>query len=1033
MDTNGHHIPIAEPVGESLRDLQEQVQREQLANQLAEIKQSRKVLEQWGGDFANWVNPATPLFDSPDFFYPFIGENLPFNLDNRLKGELLPVYVTEYGLKLLRDYSRWMAAFNPYAISVLENRISYTIGKGMGITAVPSSRKPDFVKGDRELCEMCQVVWDDFGDRVDWGQWEQLILHKVDVDGEAFIRFFHLGGGKVTIRPVEPEHVRSPGDQSAHRSFGIETPEYDIMDTLGFWVVLNPGYSWTPRFVPAEEIVHFKANVGPSAKRGYPLLIPVRQNLQRALNLLQYMSALARAQSSIAMIRKHKQYSAASVVAWQQNNADVQGQSWLSGQQRFGKQYAPATVLDTPENLEYEFPGQKINSSALTEVLQAELRAIGSRVVQPEYMISANAENANYASTLVAEAPATKNFQRLQATLARKFGDGRKGEPKHCGVFWRVMRAAVEWGLLPREVMKRVKAHVEPPRVAARDEDKDTARSKTLNEAGVLSKETWSKQEGLERDREKSQIEKEQAEQPKGVPGQAPGQPGQSPGTPGAQPPGSPGTPPDGPQGPGKGPGVNPHTAKGAVDEKHLPAMAQEARSWLEEVFRLAGKKAPELDEQAIADALRGQLPGDKREMVEACEPNKSGKGFHDTKTGYPCSTGGAAGQASVQPSGKPNPPGQKPPAVRGLTAGGNESPGLSSISEKAAKILSSAKGGVKKQAIALAGKARAYAVKKFADLEAKYGRAGAIAVMSAVIAMTPVPVPGSSLAPILLAEGMRYVAGKLAKARPATESFEGAVRRLLQEAKDASGHEHKGEGPGGGQFTGDGGGGSSGAKPAKSNRRERPKYVGEPVDVEVMEFDPHEANAQYKKVIERLGSDRAGRVLESVKEYTDEAYNSLNSQMRKCPPSFKCLDPDMRGLFDDLEAAIDAAPPFKDPVTVYRAINVSPQLASELAAEAENKADDGSEFSLPSMTSTTLKASTALGFEKNKQQQQLMFHIKAKTGLYVDPISVNQGEEEIIQSPSTRYKVVGVADTDFKAEKGAWTYTRKTIYLEEV
>jgi len=89
----------------SLTDLREQVERQELLLR----KRTLETAYNWYDDY---VNPAEPLFDTPDFFFPLAGENLPFNLDNRLKGELLPVYITEYGLKILRDYSRWLAALN---------------------------------------------------------------------------------------------------------------------------------------------------------------------------------------------------------------------------------------------------------------------------------------------------------------------------------------------------------------------------------------------------------------------------------------------------------------------------------------------------------------------------------------------------------------------------------------------------------------------------------------------------------------------------------------------------------------------------------------------------------------------------------------------------------------------------------------------------------------------------------------------------------------------------------------------------------
>jgi hypothetical protein len=52
-------------------------------------------------------------------------------------------------------------------------------------------------------------------------------------------------------------------------------------------------------------------------------------------------------------------------------------------------------------------------------------------------------------------------------------------------------------------------AHVEPPSPVARDKDKETARAEALNRAGVLSKATWSKWEGLDRNRERRLLERE--------------------------------------------------------------------------------------------------------------------------------------------------------------------------------------------------------------------------------------------------------------------------------------------------------------------------------------------------------------------------------------------------------------------------------------------------------------------------------------------------------------------------------------------
>ncbi len=533
---------------ESLAALKEQVERARLQAELRQIKATESVYD--GGQ--EFVNPAEPLFDSPDFIFPWYGENIPFNLDNRLRGELLPVYITEYGLKILRDYSRWMMAYNPWAIQIRENKVSYICGKGFGYTCAPVERRSEFIRGDKQLCKIAQRFLDRFMERTNWGSWEQQLIGKDTTDGEAFLRFFHLGRGEVTVRPIEPEHIRSPGDQQAHQSFGIETPQNDILNVQGFWVVEDPSYKWYPTLVPANEILHIRSNVGPTAKRGYPCLIPVRQNLSRAANLLKIMSVLASSQSSIAGIRKHKQYSVADIQGFQANNSDFQYTDPLSGRQRFGTRYLPGTWLDTPENTEYEFPSTTVQSNRLVEVLQAELRAIASRFNWPEYMVGADASNANYSSTMVAEAPGVKQLEREQASYARAFGDGTYSGSAQCGALWRVLQLGVRWGGLPYQILKRVKLQAEGPTLVARDKDKESARYQLLNQAGIMGKKTWSKMESLDRAQEKEDIESE-----KPAPGEMPQVPGQM---------------------PGKSPAVDPKTGKPVVAPEKPSIAAKEAK-----------------------------------------------------------------------------------------------------------------------------------------------------------------------------------------------------------------------------------------------------------------------------------------------------------------------------------------------------------------------------------------------------------------------------------------------------------------------
>jgi hypothetical protein len=128
--------------------------------------------------------------------------------------------------------------------------------------------------------------------------------------------------------------------------------------------------------------------------------------------------------------------------------------------------------------------------------LQAELRAIAARLVMPEFMLSSDASNANYASTMVAEGPAMRMFQRLQA---EQVADDLQ-------VMWRVVANAIAAGRLPSEVQGAVDITGVPPTLATRDQLQETQRFQIENAAGILSPQTWSQRLGLDYGQEQANL-----------------------------------------------------------------------------------------------------------------------------------------------------------------------------------------------------------------------------------------------------------------------------------------------------------------------------------------------------------------------------------------------------------------------------------------------------------------------------------------------------------------------------------------------
>ena len=278
-----------------------------------------------------------------------------------------------------------------------------------------------------------QRCFDEFVRLNRWHARQQEIVRRKDRDGECFLRLFAAADGTTRVRFVEPAQVAAPSDRIADpsASFGIQTDPDDVETVLGYWI--------DGQLVDAAEIQHRKANVDGNVKRGLPLFYPVRKNLRRAEKLLRNMSVVAEIQSAIAVIRKHKAATAAGLADFVANQADLSVTDAATGRTSHFRRYAPGTILDAVAGTDYEFPAAGIDAGRYVTVLQAELRAIASRLVMPEFMLTSDASNANYCSTMVAEGPAVKMFDRLQhemladdIELLRRVVATRRRSPAAC-------------------------------------------------------------------------------------------------------------------------------------------------------------------------------------------------------------------------------------------------------------------------------------------------------------------------------------------------------------------------------------------------------------------------------------------------------------------------------------------------------------------------------------------------------------------------------------------------------------------------
>lgn len=389
----------------------------------------------------------------------------------------------ETSLGTLRDECRQLAMANEYAINGHENRISYIVGSGHRYQ-VTVRRGVDLPE---EVVQRAQQEVDDFLQTNRWQLRQQEIVRRMDRDGEAFLRFFVQDSGRTFVRFVEPDQVATPKERSTDHaaSFGILAEPRDVESVQGYYV--------DGVLVDADEIQHRKSNVDANVKRGLPLYTAVRKNLRRAEKLLRNMSVVAEIQSAIALIRKHRSASRTGVEQFvaNQSSATPTGPTRLT-------QYGPGTILDAPAGLEYDFPTTGIDAASYVKILQAELRAIAARLVMPEFMFTSDASNSSYASTMVAEGPAVRMFERLQASLMQDDRD----------VIWRVLENAAAVGRVPVAIRDLVDIQITAPSLHVRDPLQQAGVDRIAYEHGVLSSQTWSQRLGLDYDQEQKNIER---------------------------------------------------------------------------------------------------------------------------------------------------------------------------------------------------------------------------------------------------------------------------------------------------------------------------------------------------------------------------------------------------------------------------------------------------------------------------------------------------------------------------------------------
>lgn len=377
----------------------------------------------------------------------------------------------------LRSQARQLVQTNPYARNIL--RLLEVYVAGPGLKTVMASRQSET---DRELLQLAERLWSEFLSANSRHFSYRETARRTWRDGECFVRLFSLPEWPPTVRYVDPETIGPDADRPDCQ--GLVTDPNDV-ETVWCYLRTDPSTGELDEEVPAEEVLHIKIGVDTNQKRGVTIFAPVLDSLSCFDRWLDTELQARKLQASIVLWRKVQ--GSPSQISQFTDQAASSLSSNSSGIQR-RERYRPGTIVTTSPGTDLQFLQPKTNFGDAVPLGRLVLLSIAAGAGVPEYMLSSDASNGNFASTMVAEGPAVKLFESEQQFFSGEFAR-----------LWRwVMSEAVRFGLLPNNFFEHVQLQWSFPQLINRDRSKERMTDAHLAEAEILSRAEVARRDGVD-------------------------------------------------------------------------------------------------------------------------------------------------------------------------------------------------------------------------------------------------------------------------------------------------------------------------------------------------------------------------------------------------------------------------------------------------------------------------------------------------------------------------------------------------------
>jgi hypothetical protein len=405
--------------------------------------------------------------------------------------------------------------------NAVENRAVYLAGNGHVVLVKPRSQEGG---GKPQVVRRVQAVVDRWMEVVQWGERQSDTSRRLDEHGESIDLLSYtprgLRLGLIDPRDLDddPEDARLDEDGEMLDEFGVRQTNDGMLQQVGAFAGSWFGDLLYSMDLAAEEsdsrgavsfdlplrgyggggrrvlCQHRKRNVLRGARRGLTVFWSVRDAMSYGSELLANMSRVSTFQAAFGAIRTVDAAFSQDQVKAYLNTSQTGATGSGVPPEKFD--FPSPGVVTIPSSVKLEFPETSRNVQNNADCLVQILRACASGLGVPEFMLTSNVSEGNFASTLVSEGPWYKQIQYAQKQMI----------VEDLRLLWTMLWWEVQLGHLPASALSAVTLEVTPPRIQTRNRKEDFDVRMELWKVGELSGRTMLAGEDLDRDSEQGQL-----------------------------------------------------------------------------------------------------------------------------------------------------------------------------------------------------------------------------------------------------------------------------------------------------------------------------------------------------------------------------------------------------------------------------------------------------------------------------------------------------------------------------------------------